>query len=180
MKIEQQFIAITLDDGATAIMGFLTQGRGSIIPSGPEWADEAAGWWSREATDENIFDEVLRTSFGEGRSVARYRRVSPSEVPQDRTYRNAWKDDGTAIVHDMPKAREIHRDRLRRMRVPLFEQNDIALADALVEGDEVARQAAVARRNALRDVTKHSAIDTAQTIEELKTAVPSALEGTTD
>ena len=35
------------------------------------------------------------------------------EIPADRTFRNAWKDDGVVSV-DMAKAREIHRQRLNK------------------------------------------------------------------
>jgi len=175
MKIEQQFIAITLDDGSTAIMGFVTQGRGSTLPAGAQWTSEAAGWWKREPTDENVIEEIARMSSGAGPQPSRYRRIAQADIPQDRTYRNAWKDDGQAIVHDMAKAREIHRDRLRQMRVQLFEVNDIALADALAERDEPKRLEAIAQRNALRDVTKAPAIDAAQTVEDLKAAIPDVL-----
>lgn len=170
MNIEQAFFAVTLDDGSVAIMGFVTQGRGSSLPKGAEWVDEAEGWWKREPTDANVFLEIGRTAFADGRSPTGYRRVQPTDLPQDRTYRNAWKDDGQAIVHDMPKAREIHRDRLRQLRAAQFEANDIALRDAILAQDQQAIAKATKRRDDLRDATDDPAIEAAQTVDELRVA----------
>lgn len=169
MEIEQQFVAITLDDGSTAIMGFATQARGSSLPYGGQWVDEAAGWWRREPTDDNIFQEIGRTSFGGAQPVS-YRKIKRAEIPRDRSYRNALVDDGGQLTFDMPKAREIHRDKLRQLRVAHFAANDIVLLEAVIEGDEVKRAKAVARRDALRDVTELLSIEAAKTIEQLKTA----------
>lgn len=176
MDIKQEFISITLDDGSVAIMGFLTQGRGSELPQGAEWVKGVDGWWSRPANDENIFSEILRTSFGE-RAVVRYRKINPDDLPKDRTYRNALKDDGVKLDFDMVKAREIHKNRLRRARAKLFEENDLALRDAIIENDDAKLSDATKRRDDLRDVTAFTGIDAAQAIEELKAAIPPVLKG---
>ena len=102
--------------------------------------------------------------------------VDFSAIPQDRTFRNAWRQNETLVQHDMVKAREIHRERLRQARMPLFAANDIAIRDAQLEGDAAALAAAVTRRNALRDVTADAAIEAAQTPEELKAAMPDILK----
>ena len=101
--------------------------------------------------------------------------VEFSAIPQDRTFRNAWQQNETLVQHEMVKAREIHRERLRQMRVPLFAANDIAIRDAQLEGDAAALAAAVTRRNALRDVTADARIEAAQTPEELKAVLPDIL-----
>jgi len=79
------------------------------------------------------------------------------------------------IGRDMPKCREIHRAKLRELRRPLFVENDLAIRDAQIDGDAVKLAAAVARRNALRDVTADPAIEAAQTPEELKAIMPKVL-----
>lgn len=176
METKQQFISITLSDGSVAVMGFITQGRGSDLPWGAVWTNEP-GWWTREASDVNVFAEISRMDFGEGRQAAGYRRINPEDIPQDRTYRNALKDDGQKLDFDMAKAREIHKDRIRRARVMLFVENDIALRDADLEKDNAKLNKAKKKRDDLRDATEYAGIEAAQTIEELKAAVPPVLEG---
>jgi hypothetical protein len=104
------------------------------------------------------------------------RIVDVAAIPADRTFRDAWTFcvvKGTKV--DMGKAREIHRDRLRRDRAPLLAQLDVAFMKALEQGDEVAMAATVARKQALRDVTAHPAIEAAKTPEELAVVTPEAL-----
>ena len=102
--------------------------------------------------------------------------VDGSIIPTDRTFRNALVQIGASVVHDMPKCREIHRARLRELRRPLFTENDLAIRDAQIDGDSVTLVAAIARRNALRDVTADARIDAAQTPEALKTVMPEVLK----
>jgi len=173
MNIEQQFVAITLDDGSTAIMGFVTQGRGSALPHGAQWV-EGTDWWRRDPTDENIFEEIGRTGFS-GRQAVKYRNIDPADIPQDRTYRNALIDTGKKLTFDMGRAREIHKDRLRRMRAPLFEKNDLALRDAILDGDQEKIGLYTSRRDALRAVTDDIRIGSAKTIDDLKVAIPQVL-----
>jgi hypothetical protein len=100
------------------------------------------------------------------------RIIDKSEVPTDRTFRNAWRGDLTV---DMPKAREIHRDHLRQMRAPLLAALDVEYDKADERGDLIAKQEIAARKQALRDVTADPAIEAARTPEELKAAIPEAL-----
>jgi hypothetical protein len=100
------------------------------------------------------------------------RIIDKSEVPSDRTFRNAWKADLTV---DMPKAREIHRERLRRMRAPLLAALDVEYDKADERGDLLAKQEIAAKKQALRDVTADPAIEAARTPAELKAVIPEAL-----
>lgn len=97
------------------------------------------------------------------------------DYPKDRTYRNAWTWNGTAVTHDMAKAREIHRDALRRVRAPKLVALDVEYQKADEASDTAKKRDIAARKQALRDATKHSAIDAAQTVDELKAAVPAVL-----
>lgn len=97
----------------------------------------------------------------------------------DQTFRNAWKDGpglGKPDV-DMPKAREIHRNRLRRMRTPKLEALDVEYTRADEAGDQTKKQQVAQQKQALRDVTTDPAIDAAQTPDELKAVIPQALLG---
>jgi hypothetical protein len=159
-------VAITLDDGTVALMSFITHGRGSILPYGAEWS-KTPGYWVRPATDDNIFQEISR-AHAVGPQPVKYRIVDESEIPADRTFRNALVDKGGKLMHDMDKAKELHRAKIRRHRVALFAENDLALMTAMADGDKPAIAAAKARRQELRDAPANPAIDAAQTTEELK------------
>ena len=132
----------------------------------------------------NINDPV---GFDEEQALARAMARLPAEainpqvvddsiIPVDRTFRNALIQNGASVIHDMPKCRDIHRDKLRELRRPLFAENDIAIRDAQVDGDSAKLAAAIARRNALRDVTADPRIDAAQTPEALKAVMPEVLK----
>lgn len=103
------------------------------------------------------------------------RFVDALELPQDRTFRNAWKDTGAAVAHDMPKCRELHKDTLRRIRAPLMTALDTAYLRADEVGDLAEKARIAAKKQALRDVTADPAIAAATTPEELKNVLPAAL-----
>ena len=102
------------------------------------------------------------------------RFVDAADVPVDRTFRNAWEDTGTISVN-MPKAREIHKDHLRQKRAPLLAALDVEYQRADEKGDTALKAQIAARKQALRDVTKHPAIAAAKTPDELKVAIPEEL-----
>ena len=58
-------------------------------------------------------EEVAKRSVPEGVS---YEVVNVSDVPVDRTFRDAWKTDGGKIKTDLPKAKLIAHDKRRRAR----------------------------------------------------------------
>src|SRR5262249_25958718 len=102
--------------------------------------------------------------------------IDPATLPQDRYFRNAWARVAKSKVDvDMPKAREIHRDVLRRMRAPLFDEADVDYVQADEAGDEAAKACVRSYKQALRDVPQDPRIDAAETPEELKAIVPDAL-----
>jgi len=92
-----------------------------------------------------------------------FRIVDESEIPTDRTFRNAWKDEG-GIKVDMGKAKDITKDRLRNERKPLLEAQDVAFQRALESGASTA--AIVSEKQRLRDITKQ--VDALTSLDELK------------
>lgn len=98
------------------------------------------------------------------------------QPPADRAFRNAWKMDGDKIDIDMERARDIHRDRLRRMRAPKLAELDIEYQRADEAGDNEKKKDIAKRKQALRDVTADPAIELASTPDELRAAIPAAIK----
>ena len=104
-----------------------------------------------------------------------FRRIEDDEIPADRAFRNAWADTGAGVEVDMPKAVEIHKDTLRKVRAPLLQALDIEMMAAWAKGDTKAGQDIEAQKQALRDVTADPRIAAAKTPEELNAAIPEVL-----
>ena len=103
------------------------------------------------------------------------RWVDAFDIPTDRTFRNAWEDNGGVQVN-MPKAREIYRGKLREFRKPMLAALDTAYLRADEIGDTAEKARIAAKKQALRDVTDDPAIGAAETPEELKAVLPEALK----
>lgn len=70
------------------------------------------------------------------------------------------------------KAITVTKDRIRSWRIAEFAKNDIAIQNALIDGDTEAQTVAVARRDYLRDLPQQCE---GKTLDELK-AILSSLE----
>ena len=168
MQNEQVYIAITLESGGTSIMGFLTVGRTDTLPFGAEWI--ADGWWRREPSSAAINDELARTYGHASDKPVAWAIVDPADIPEDRTYRNALRHDGSAFTHDMEHARRLHLDLVRQERDAQFPALDVAWMKAVGQGDTKRAAEIEAQRQALRDLpeTLAPAIEAARTTDELK------------
>lgn len=89
----------------------------------------------------------------------------------------AWTLSGKGIEVDMERARDVHRDRLRAAREPHIRAADVDFSRAIESGDDEARAAAAARRQALRDLPQRGEIEAAKTPGELRAFWPSELVG---
>jgi hypothetical protein len=96
--------------------------------------------------------------------------ASTATVPSDRHFRNAWKLNGSVIAEDMTAAKVIFKDKIREVRKPLLEAEDVAYMKALEADDSSAKTASVNKKKALRDAPAASAITNADTITKLKAA----------
>ena len=94
--------------------------------------------------------------------------ASTATVPSDRAFRGAWSLNGSVISEDMTKAKEIFKDKVREVRKPLLDAEDVTYMKALEADDSAAKTASVAKKTALRDAPAASAITNATTIAELK------------
>ena len=103
------------------------------------------------------------------------RQVDPAEIPQDRRYRNAWRDTGATIEHDMGHAREIHMDHIRKARNRAIVALDVPFMRLLEEEGGTERGRIVARKQALRDIPQTFDLTKAETPEALATLWPEDL-----
>jgi len=80
------------------------------------------------------------------------------------------------ITVDMPKARDIWRNKIRAQRDEKLKQLDVDYMRA-VENDDTEEQATIAtKKQQMRDAPADPRIDSATTPEQLKAVVPAGLE----
>jgi len=91
-------------------------------------------------------------------------------MPSDRHFRNAWKLSGSVMAEDMTAAKVIFKDKIREVRKPLLEAEDVTYMKALEADDASAKTASVAKKKALRDAPSATAIENADTVAKLKAA----------
>lgn len=89
-------------------------------------------------------------------------------VPPKCEFRNAMVWDGKRVVHDIDRARDLRRAQLRLERLPALTALDIDYQRADERSDTVTKATIAARKQALRDITKHPAIDKATTLDDLR------------
>ena len=103
--------------------------------------------------------------------------ASTATVPSDRHFRGAWSLDGKVISEDMTAAKVIFKDKIREVRAPLLEEEDVVYMKALEADDADAKTASVNKKKALRDAPAASAITSADTIAKLKAAWDTSVLG---
>jgi len=97
--------------------------------------------------------------------------------PSDRHFRNAWTLSGTVISEDMTTAKIIFKDKIREVRKPLLETQDVLFMKAMEDGDSSEQSTIASKKKELRDAPAASAITNATTIAELKSAWNTSLLG---
>ena len=103
--------------------------------------------------------------------------ASTATVPSDRHFRGAWSLDGKVISEDMTAAKVIFKDKIREVRAPLLDAEDVVYMKALEADDADAKTASVNKKKALRDAPAASAISDADTIAKLKAAWDTSVLG---
>ena len=103
--------------------------------------------------------------------------ASTVTVPSDRHFRGAWSLSGKVISEDMDAAKVIFKDKIREVRQPLLEAEDVVYMKALEADDASAKTASVAKKKALRDATAAQASTYADTIAKLKAAWDTSVLG---
>ena len=103
--------------------------------------------------------------------------ASTVTVPSDRHFRGAWSLSGKVISEDIDAAKVIFKDKIREVRGPLLEAEDVVYMKALEADDADAKTASVNKKKALRDAPAASAITNADTIAKLKAAWDTSVLG---
>ena len=105
--------------------------------------------------------------------------AAPTTMPSDRHFRNAWIFDSSqsAISEDLTAAKEMFKDKIREVRGPLLEAEDVVYMKALEADDASAKTASVAKKKKLRDAPAATAITNAVNITALKAAWDSDVLG---
>lgn len=96
-----------------------------------------------------------------------YQIVEDRVIPRDRTFRDAWRRNAESIGVNMTKAREIHREKVRRARKPRLEALDVEQMRRLeMPGADVSDVAQ--RKQRLRDMPADPEIENAKSPQALK------------
>ncbi len=103
--------------------------------------------------------------------------ASIATVPSDRHFRNAWTLNGKVISEDITEAKKIFQEKIREVRKPLLEAEDVVYMKALEADDASAKTASVNKKKALRDAPAAKAISDADTIAKLKAAWDTSVLG---
>ena len=79
--------------------------------------------------------------------------VNVSSKPSDRHFRDAWAISGSVISEDITKAKEIFKDKIREVRKPLLEAEDVAYMKALETSDSSAQTASINKKESIKRCT---------------------------
>lgn len=125
----------------------------------------------------DVDEEVSKISAGDPTLTFKFKgKLSEIKIPIHGIFYGAVTlDENNDFVYDMTKARNIWRNRLRRLREPRFAELDLAYQRADENDDEALKKEIVNKKNILRDCTAHPGIDAATNIFELRKVIPEML-----
>lgn len=99
-----------------------------------------------------------------------YRKIAVDEVPADRTFRDAWVEEGGVIDHDLDKVKEIAHGMRRAAREAELKPLDDVIAKQIPgrsAQDAEAARAAIRAKYAAAQVE----IDAAKSVDEVRAAL---------
>lgn len=135
----------------------------------------------RKATIEEIAerDVPLMLAWEGVTDPVEYHIVDRSvSMSMDNYFRDAWVHSGGIISIDMAKAVDVHKNELRQLRAPELAALDTAYMRADEIGDALTKARIAARKQSLRDITKHPELAAATTPAQLKQAALSVVNQT--
>ena len=93
---------------------------------------------------------------------------SIAKKPQFRHFRNAWVINGDVISEDLATAKTLFKDKIREVRKPLLELEDVNYMRALEDGNTAKAKEIADKKKVLRDLPADTKIDSAKDMDELK------------
>ena len=129
----------------------------------------------------DVVDKWETSAKPEWLPIVGWRIITPDDIEANtgglvnrRAFRDAWRDDGTKVVHDMAKARVIKTDQVREERNARLSVEDIELMKAEESGNPGEATRIKAKKRALRDLpaTIQSDLDAITTPEALEAYGP--------
>ena len=93
---------------------------------------------------------------------------SIAKTPQVRHFRNAWVINGDVISEDLATAKTLFKDKIREVRKPLLELEDVNYMRALEDGNTAQAKEIADKKKVLRDLPADTKIDSAKDMDELK------------
>jgi len=129
-----------LEDDMSRIIYQNEEGRAAIVIPSPNY----------KGTMEALASKVVPR----GRT---YQIVDDGQIPEDRTYRNAWVEGDKKIDIDMPRARVIFLDNIRTIRNAKLAELDVEVMKKIEKGESTAELATEKQR--LRDLPETLAVE---------------------
>ena len=93
---------------------------------------------------------------------------SIAKTPQFRHFREAWVINGDVISEDLANAKTLFKDKIREVRKPLLELEDVNYMRALEDGNTAKAKEIADKKKVLRDLPADTKIDSAKDMDELK------------
>ena len=93
---------------------------------------------------------------------------SIAKTPQFRHFREAWVINGDVISEDLVTAKTLFKDKIREVRKPLLELEDVNYMKALEDGNTAKAKEIADKKKVLRDLPADTKIDSAKDMDELK------------
>lgn len=180
IQVQQVYVAVTCSDGSVAILGIVTNdGRGINIEPTREYIEREIrrSSFPRREPDGKVYHgwPSLPAVGKDTEFVWRFVQMTPELETElnHGPYRNALKDDGKALGHDMDKVRGIVVEHVRRDRAPLLAELDAEWNKHTGQGNKRAADEVEAKRQRLRDrpVVVLGAIQNATSVAEVEQAL---------
>lgn len=102
--------------------------------------------------------------------------VTPELNKENRMYRKAATFLNGKVVYDLDRAKAIHLDVLREMRIPKLKELDWQYQQADEQGNLSKKQEIATLKQTLRDIPQNYDLSSSKTVSELREMIPQELK----